>query len=116
MKKAYEKGQETDKKQTRTTYNCLSLNSSTPIKNTGVTENRQQPPERTTHFNPNTIHQYYSSTEPTSCTNRYKPPANDSIIQGPTNRPVTHLTDGMTTTTGHNEPWRNTGRLQRFVQ
>ena len=55
-KKAYEKGKETARKQARTTYNFLSLNSSTPNKNSGTTENRQQPPERTTHFNPNTIH------------------------------------------------------------
>ena len=46
-------------------------------------------------------------TEPTSRTNWYEPPANDSIIQGANTAPVTHLTGGMTTSTGHNAPWRN---------
>ena len=113
--KAYEKGQEAAKQQARTTrsaqridYNFLSLNSSTPIKNTSTTENRQQLPERTTYFNPNPIHHFYPMTEPTSRTNRYKPPVNDSIIQGTGAAPVTQFTTGTTVSTGRNEPWRNT--------
>ena len=58
--RAYEKEQEEAKQQARATrstqrtdYNFLSLNSSTPIKNTGTAENRHQPTERTTHSNPN---------------------------------------------------------------
>ena len=89
--KAYEKGQEAARKQARTTYNFLSMNSSTPIKSTVTTEYRQQPPERTTHFNPNTMHQYYSTTEPTSHTNQCEPPANGSIIKGAGTAPMAHF-------------------------
>ena len=46
--KACEKGQEAARKQARTTHNFPSLNSSTPIKNTGTTENRQQLPHIST--------------------------------------------------------------------
>ena len=108
-KRAYEKGQEASRKQARTNYNFLGMNSSTPIKNSSTTVNRQQPTHRTTHFNPNTIHQYYSATEPTSHINQYEPPVNDSIIQGANTAPVTHLTVSTTTSTGHNAPWRNNG-------
>ena len=83
---AYEKGQETAKQKARETrpsqrteYNFLSLNSSSPKKNIGTTENRHQPPEKTTHFNPNPIHHFYPMTKPTSCTNWYKLPVNDSV-------------------------------------
>ena len=114
--KEYKKGQEGAKQQTRaarstqrTDYNFLSLNSSSPIKNTGTAENRQQPPERTTHFNPNTMHHFYATTEPASHTNRYKPAANDSIIQGAGTAYVAHFTTGTTAATGRNKPWRNTG-------
>ena len=62
----YEKEQEAARQQARATrplhrteYNFTSLNSSTPIKNMGTTENRHQPPERTTHFNPNLTHHFY---------------------------------------------------------
>ena len=90
-------------------HNFLSLNSSTPIKNTGTTENRHQPTERTTHFNPNPIHHFYPTTEPTSHTNWYKLPVNDSIIQGAGATTVAQFTTGTTGPTGRNEPWRNTG-------
>ena len=113
--KAYEKGQEEAKQQARTPrsaqrtdYNFLSLNSSTPIRNTGTTENRHQPPERTNHFIPNSIHHFYPTIKPASRTNRCKLPANDSIIQGAGATPVAQFTTGMTVPTGHNEPWRNT--------
>ena len=114
--KAYEKGQETAKQQARTArsaqridHNFLSLNSSTPIKNTGTSENRQQPPQRTTHFNPNPIHPFYPMTKPTSHTNHYELPVNDSIIQGAGTTPMIHFTTSMTVSTGCNKPWRNTG-------
>ena len=115
-KKAYDKGQEAGKQQARTTrlvqgigYNFLSPNPSTPIKNTGTTENRQQASERMMHFNPNPIHHHYPTTKPTNRTNHYEPPVNSSIIQGACATPVMHFTTGMTGPTGHNEPWRNTG-------
>ena len=69
---AYQKGQEAAGQQAmaarpthRPEYNFPSLNSSTPIKNTGTMENKQ--PERTTHFNPNPTHHFYPSTKPTGC-------------------------------------------------
>ena len=80
-----------------------------PIKNTGATENRHQPPERTTHFNPNPTHHFYPTTESTSHTNRYKPPVNDSIIQGAGTALGGQFTTGTTEATSHNEPWRNNG-------
>ena len=49
--RAYEKGQEALRKQTRANYNFLGVNSSTPIKNGSTAANRQQISDRTTHFN-----------------------------------------------------------------
>ena len=118
----YEKEQEAARQQARaarsthrTEYNFPSLNSSTPIKNTGTTENRQQPTERTTHFNPNPTHHFYPPTELTGHTNQYEPPINDSIINGAGTTPGVQFTTGMTNATGHNKLWRNssTGTVPR---
>ena len=113
--RAYEKEQEEAKQQTRATrstqrteYNFLSLNSSTPIKNTGRAENRHHPPERTTHFNPNAIHHFYPMTKPTSRTDRYEQPVNDSIILGAGTAPGQPPTYSMTRPTGCDKTWRNT--------
>ena len=114
--KAYEKGQDASRKQARTNYNFLGMNSSTPIKNGSTTVNRQQPTDRTTHFNPNTIHQYYSVTKPTSRTNRYEPPVNDSVIQEANKALVVHLTGGMITSTGHNAPLATTTPHSKHTQ
>ena len=69
----------------RSEYNFLTLNSSTPIKNTGTTAfqttgNQNQHRERNIHFNPNPTHHLYSMTGTTSHNGQYKLPANDSII------------------------------------
>ena len=93
----------------RTQYNFTSLNCSTPIKNMGTTENRHQPTERTTHFNPNPTHHFYPLTELIGCTNRYELPINDSIINGAGTTPGVQFTTGMTDVAGCNEPWRNNG-------
>ena len=93
----------------RTEYNFTRLNSSTPIKNTGTTENRRQPPERTTHFNPNPTHHFYPPTEMTGHTNWYEPPINDLIINGAGTTPGVQFTIGTTDAAGHNEPWRSNG-------
>ena len=105
--KANEKHQVASRKQTRTNYNFLRVNSSTPIKNGNTVANRQQTSDRTTHFNPNTIQQYYSTTKPTSRTNQYEPPVNDSIIQGANTAPVVHLTGSTTITMGCSTHWKN---------
>ena len=55
------------------------------------------------------MHHYYSTTKPTSHTNQYEPPANDSIIQGATSTPIAHLTGSMTTASSHNRSWQNNG-------
>ena len=48
QEEAYKKGQETARKQVRTTYNSANLNSCTPIRNTSATDARQHNTERTT--------------------------------------------------------------------
>ena len=54
----------------RSEYNFLSLNSSTPIKNTDTTSgNQNRQTERGIHLNPNTIQHLYSMTETTSHNN-----------------------------------------------
>ena len=58
----------------RPEYNFLSLNSSTPIKNTGNTAGNQNlQTERGIHFNPNTIQHLYSMTGTTSHNSRQNP-------------------------------------------
>ena len=113
-KLAYQKAQEAARQQVRAArstnrpeYNFRSLNFSTPIKNTGTTENKQ--PERSTHFNPNPTHHFCPPTEPTGYTNQYKLPINDSIINGASTTPGVQFTTGMTNMAGWNEPWRNNG-------
>ena len=110
----YEKEQEAAKQLARAAisthrpeYNFTSLNSSTPIKNMGTTDNRQQPPERTTHFNPNPTHHFYPLTELTNHNNWYEPPINNSIINGASTTPGVQFATGMTNASGHNKPWRD---------
>ena len=110
----YEKEQEAARLQARAArsthrpeYNFPSLNSSTPIKNTGITENRQT--ERTMHFNLNPSHNFYPLTELTGCTNQYEPPMNDSIINGAGTTPGVQSTTGKTKAPGRNKLWRNNG-------
>ena len=111
---AYQKGQEAARQQARVArlthrpeYNFPSLNSRTPIRNTGMSENKQ--PEKTTHFNPNPTHHFYPPTELTSHTNQYEPPINDSIINGASTTPRVQFTTGTTDATSQNEPLRNNG-------
>ena len=91
-------------------YNFLTLNSSTPIKDTNTTSNQNQHTERNIHFNPNRTHHLYSTTEATGHNSQYEPPANDSIIQGAGTVPggqFTNNTTGVTSAAGHNDAWRN---------
>ena len=94
----------------RQEYNFLSLNSSTPIKNTATTGNQNQHTERSIHFNPNPIQHLYSMTETTSHNGQYKPPANDSTIQGAGNTPGGQFPTNTTSITDHNKVWRNINR------
>ena len=87
----------------RPEYNFLSLNSNTPIKNTGTTGNQNQQTERSIHFNPNPIQHLYSMTITTSHNGWYKLPANDSIIQGAGRAPAGQFTTNTTSATGCNE-------------
>ena len=45
-------------------------------------------------------------TDPTSHSDRYEPPANDSIIQGADSTPGGQFATNTTSVTGHNESWR----------
>ena len=92
----------------RPEYNFPSLNSSTPIKNTDTTAgNQNRQTERVIHFNPNTIQHLHSTTGTTRHNGRYKPPANDTIIQGAGTAPGGQFTTNTTNATGQNEAWRN---------
>ena len=95
----------------RPEYNFLSLNSSTPIKNTGATaEKENHQTERGIHFNPNTIQHLYSMTGTTSHNGQYEPPANDSIIQGAGAATGGQFSTNTTNATGHNKAWKNNNR------
>ena len=77
------------------------INSSTPIRNHDI-----RPQEPAVHFDTNPVRHHYAPTGATTAGDQYKPPANDSIIQGATavltNQFMTNAMDG----TGHNEPWK----------
>ena len=68
----------------RSDFNFLIMNSSTPIRNTNTAQqtrtNQHQHTDTVVHFNPNTVSHFYPMTDPTSHSDRYEPPANDSII------------------------------------
>ena len=92
----------------RSDFNFLTMNSSTPTRNNNMisqTSTNQQT-ETAVHFNPNTICHFYPTTDPTSCGDRYKPPANNSIIQGADSTPGGQFATSTTGVTGCNEPWR----------
>ena len=92
----------------RSDFNFLTMNSSTPIRNNNMisqTRTNQQT-ETAVHFDPNTVCHFYPMTNPTNCGNQYKPPANDSIIQGADSAPGGQFVTNTTDVTGHSEPWR----------
>ena len=74
---------------------------STPIRN-GNTR-ADQP---AIHFDTNTVHHFYPSTNLTIGGDRCEPPINDSIIQGAGSAPGGQFTTSMTCATGCNELWR----------
>ena len=80
----------------RSDFNYLTLANSTPIRNDNT---RSDQPG--VHFNTNTVRHVYSAM--TDGEDQYKPPDNDSIIQGAGSA----LTDQFTTSaTGRSDPWR----------
>ena len=68
----------------RSDFNSLTMNSSTAIRNTNTAPqtrtNQHQHTETAVHFDPNTVRHFYPMTNLTSHSDRYEPPANDSLI------------------------------------
>ena len=75
------------------------LGNSTPIRNTNM---RSDQPG--VHFNTNPVHHVYATTSDSG--EQFKPPENDSILQGATSLPVDQFMTNATNTAGHNKPWR----------
>ena len=92
----------------RKNFNFLTVNSSTPIRNTApqTRTNHHQQAETAVHFDPNPVRHLYPMTDPISHNDQYKPPANDSIIQGAGSAPEGQFTTNTTNVTSQNEPWR----------
>ena len=76
-----------------------TLANSTPIRNSNT---RSDQPG--VHFNTNPVHHVYATTSDGG--DQYKPPENDSILQGATSSPVDQLATNATDMPGCNEPWR----------
>ena len=77
-----------------------TLANSTPIRNSKTRSDQQG-----VHFNTNPVHHIYITTSDGN--DQYKPPKNDSILQGATSCPVDQFTTNATNVPGHNEPWRH---------
>ena len=76
-----------------------TLANSTPIRNRNT---RSDQPG--VHFNANPICHVYATTSDGG--DQYKPPKNDSILQGATSSPVDQFTTNATDVAGRNELWR----------
>ena len=76
-----------------------TLANSTPIRNTNT---RSDQPG--VHFNTNPVHHVYATTSDRG--KQFKPPENDSILQGATSSPADQFVTNATDTAGRNEPWR----------
>ena len=76
-----------------------TLANSTPIRNSNI---RSDQPG--VHFNTNPVHHVYATTPHRG--NQYKPPENDSILQGATSSPVDQFATNATDVPGRNELWR----------
>ena len=85
----------------RSDFNFLTMINSTPIRNSNT---RMKQPA--VHFDTNIIHHFYPPTNPTTNSDRYEPPANDSIIQGSGSAPGGQFATNTTGTTGHKEQRR----------
>ena len=58
------------------------------------------------HFDTNPVRHHYTPTNPTTNGDHYKPPTNDSIIQGTTSAPGNQFATNVMEGAGHNELWR----------
>ena len=76
-----------------------TLANSTPIINT---DTRSDQPG--VHFSTNPVHHVYATTSDRG--EQYKPPENDSILQGATSSPAVQFTTNATDTAGRDKPWR----------
>ena len=98
----------------RSDFNFLTMNSSTPIRNTNTgpqtRTNQHQHTETAVHFDTNTVCHFYPMTDPTSHSDWYEPPANDSIIQGAGSAPGGQFATNTTGITSCNELWRYNNR------
>ena len=95
----------------RSDFNFLKMANSTPIK-----DNNTRTDQNAVHFNTNAIHHYYPPTNPTNDGDHYKPPANDSIIQGATIAPGDQFATNATDARGYNEPWRYNNEINMAIQ
>ena len=85
----------------RSDFNFFNVINSTPIRNSNP---RSDQPA--VHFDTNPVRHHYTPTNPTTNRDRYKPPANDSIIQGATSVPANQFVTNAVEGTGRNKPWR----------
>ena len=76
-----------------------TLANSTPIRNSNI---RSDQPG--VHFNTNPVHHIYATTSDGG--DQYKPPKNDSILQGATSSPVDQFATNATDVPGRNKLWR----------
>ena len=75
------------------------LANSSPIRN-----NNTRSDQPGVHFNANPVRHVYATTSDGG--DQYKPPKNDSILQGATSSPVDQFVTNATDIAGHNELWR----------
>ena len=92
----------------RSDFNFLTMINSTPIRNSNTSNTRADQPA--VHFDTNTICHFYPPTNPSTSSNRYEPPINDSIIQGVGSAPGGQFVTSTTGATGHNKLWRYSNR------
>ena len=85
--------------QLRSARQTSTLASSTPIRNSNT-----RPDQPGVHFNTNPVHHIYATTSDGG--DQYKPPKNDSILQGATSSPVDQFMTNATDVAGRNELWR----------
>ena len=76
-----------------------TLANSTPVRNSNT---RSDQPG--VHFNTNPVHHVYTTTSDRG--DQYKPPENNSILQGATSSPVDQFATNTTNVAGCNKPWR----------
>ena len=95
----------------RSDFNFPTMVNSTPIKNSSA--RTDQP---AVHFDTNTIRHYHPLTNPTTNSDHYEPPANDSIIQGAATVPGGQFATNATGTRGRNKAWRYNNEINTATQ